>query len=377
MQKVDRRAPLPGLTALRFFAASYVLLFHVFQIPPEQTAPPSFFQRLAFGGSTAVSCFFILSGFILAYTHPQVPRPGIFYKARFARIYPLYLLGFLLALPNFLHAVLHAGPSYKLWAIPADLLLLQNWFLPLAFAINTPAWTLSCEAFFYACFPLLIGLSWWRTRKPVRLLALIWALQLLPPLFVRFWLLPRYPALTGISLAVLFTPVFRLGEFLGGVVLGLAFLRRQQKVGQEFSSKGSPALLAVSLLVSFALLSFSLSVPPEVLRSGLMLGPYCLLIWALATTPSRLLASRPLQLGGEISYGVYLLQDPLNHWLYAATSRIPVAFLHQPAWILLIYPLAWGTYLLVEKPCRDLILGKRGGPQFRSKPIPTPQPDLP
>ncbi len=373
MQKVDRRAPLPGLTALRFFAATYVLLFHLFPVSESAALHPSIWQRLVGAGFTGVSCFFVLSGFILAYTHPEVGNKATFFRARFARIYPLYLLAFLLALPNFLRHVFLVGSLGQLWAIPLNLLLLQAWFPPLALAINTPAWTLSCEAFFYLLFPFVIGQAWLRTRRPAQLILGLWALQLLPPILGHLWLFPGHPSQTQPVYAALFLPVMRLGEFLAGVVLGLAFLRRQSTPRREVPA--APWLLPLSLVLCVALLCLNFTLPHEVVRNGLMVGPFCLLIWALATTKPGFLASRPLQLGGEISYGVYLLQAPMSHWLYSVLSRIPLGFLHSPAWIVLVYPFAWLTYLAVEKPGRNLLLGRRAA--HAPKPIPTPQPELP
>ena len=374
MEKGYRRAALPGLTALRFFAASFVLLFHLFPLTPAAAAHPSVLQRVLNAGFTGVSCFFVLSGFILAYTHPQVRDRAAFFRARFARIYPLYLLAFLLALPVFLKQILLTGPRSQLWAIPADLLLLQNWFPSLALAINTPAWTLSCEAFFYLLFPWLIGQSWLRRTHPLTLVLLLWAVQLLPPVFADFWIIPHHAAWAPFLRDLLFLPLLRLGEFLAGIVLGLAFLRRQTDPACA-STASYPWFVWISLALCFGFLSLNLRLPHETVRNGLMLGPYCLLIWALATTPTRLLASAPLQLGGEISYGVYLLQVPASHWLYSLLSRLPLPLPLTRAWYLLLYPIAWVTYVTVEKPCRLLLLGRTR--TASPKPIPTPQPELP
>ncbi len=374
MQKVDRRAPLPGLTALRFFAASYVLLFHMFPVSGSDALHATLVQRLVGAGFTGVSCFFVLSGFILAYTHPSVPNRAKFFRARFARIYPLYLFAFLLALPNFLkHAVL-SGPGSELWAVPADVLLVQGWFPSLALFINTPAWTLSCEAFFYLLFPFVVQKAWLRPRRPFFFITALWVIQALPAILTDYWLLPRYPGSASVLRAILFTPLCRVGEFLAGVALGLAFLRWQEATSQE-GFRPNHWLLPASVAFCLTILCLNYTLPHEVVRNGLMVGPFGLLIWALARSKSRWLASRPLQLGGEISYGVYLLQVPLSHWLYTILSRTPLALFPSRVWILLVYPFAWFTYLIVEKPCRDWILGRK--PSRASKPIPTPQPELP
>lgn len=145
MQVVSGRPnSLPNLTALRFFAASYVVLFHFAPRAPL-SASPDLSRRLLDAGFTGVSLFFILSGFILAYNHQQVDNVKAFLRARFARIYPLYLFAILLLLPVVFH-VAKRDPT-ALWALAADLLLVQTWFPSVAMGVNPPAWTLSCEVF--------------------------------------------------------------------------------------------------------------------------------------------------------------------------------------------------------------------------------------
>src|SRR5229473_8251551 len=85
-----------------------------------------------------VELFFILSGFILTYTHPDVSgaeAPAIrqFYFSRFAKIYPIYLLGWIVFAPLVYTnlASLH-GHSAGLYARLAfygviSLSLLQAW----------------------------------------------------------------------------------------------------------------------------------------------------------------------------------------------------------------------------------------------------------
>ena len=375
----ERRVPLPGLTALRFFAASYVLLYHLYQVRLPEVPHPNLLQTIVSAGYTGVTCFFVLSGFILAYTHPQVKDVRRFYRARFARIYPLYVFALLLMLPNFLRTVKLSGPAWRLWAIPADLTLLQAWIPPLALDLNTPAWTLSCEAFFYLLFPWLISQRWIRTKHPIRLLLLLCILQPLPTV-IGVWIIgSHHPAYLSLASDITFLPIFRLGEFIAGMVLGLMFLDRSERSRNDPQSLHKPWLLPAGLLTSIALLSLNFRIPAEVTRNGLLTGPFCLILWALATGKSRLLASRALQLGGEISYGVYLLQVPFSHLAFTVLRHTLLRLIANPAvdfrpLMILVYPFAWITYLLIEKPCRNWLLGRT---PHASKPIPTPQASLP
>lgn len=89
------RPHLPALTSVRFLAALYVLVVHFGRHLFNGTPLADF----AYMGSSGVSMFFVLSGFILTYTYEGRPtRPGRFWWARFARIWPVYLLSLALSL---------------------------------------------------------------------------------------------------------------------------------------------------------------------------------------------------------------------------------------------------------------------------------------
>ena len=115
---------------------------------------PVFVRTFASNGYLAVSLFFLLSGFILAYSYDNKIAGGrnraSFWKARFARIYPVYLLSLILALP------FQPGLSRGV-ALPV-LAMVQAWNpfrAELTGAWNYPAWSLSVEMLFYLCFPFL------------------------------------------------------------------------------------------------------------------------------------------------------------------------------------------------------------------------------
>ncbi|MEI7557239.1 acyltransferase, partial [Candidatus Chlorohelix sp.] len=82
------------LSSLRFIAALMVLFFHL----PLDPDLPLCFYSLARNSFIGVSLFFVLSGFILCYTYYPSFQKGLkgrlwnFWVARFARIYPMYLL---------------------------------------------------------------------------------------------------------------------------------------------------------------------------------------------------------------------------------------------------------------------------------------------
>jgi peptidoglycan/LPS O-acetylase OafA/YrhL len=90
----QRRPQLPALTSSRFFAALYVVLFHLQTC--QLIAGPSWFRKFCSIGYTGVSFFFVLSGFILVYTYAGRDQSAReFWRARFARVYPAYAFSLL------------------------------------------------------------------------------------------------------------------------------------------------------------------------------------------------------------------------------------------------------------------------------------------
>jgi peptidoglycan/LPS O-acetylase OafA/YrhL len=61
------------LTAIRFAAASYVVIYHT--VYASGVAQAAWFSRFISFGETAVSLFFILSGYILAYVYLRPEKP--------------------------------------------------------------------------------------------------------------------------------------------------------------------------------------------------------------------------------------------------------------------------------------------------------------
>jgi len=95
--ETHKPARLNALTGLRALAALNIVFFHF--------SNPQLFGFLApvvNAGFIALGLFFLLSGFVLAYNHSGQAREGKldrvrFWKARFTRLYPVYLLSLLLS----------------------------------------------------------------------------------------------------------------------------------------------------------------------------------------------------------------------------------------------------------------------------------------
>ncbi len=157
------RKKLDQLTVTRFIAALSVMLFH----GGRHIGILAYFPMLT-AGPVAVGYFYVLSGFVmaLAYYHPGVQFDFRNYGlARFSRIYPVYILSFVLTCIYYINLM----SKIKSDKILANVFLYQAWFPRFAESFNIAAWSLSVEAFFYVIFPFLLLLV---TRQPVK--RLIW-----------------------------------------------------------------------------------------------------------------------------------------------------------------------------------------------------------
>ena len=348
---VDLRA----LTALRFFAATWVVLYHFW---PNLSAD---MPTLVAKGYLGVELFFTLSGFILCHVYLEEVAAGrfdygSFLWARLARVYPLHLAT--LAVVGLMAAgAAGLGRSVDTnvlaWsALPANLTLTQAWGLSPVAGWNHPSWSISAEWFAYLSFPAFAWASL-KLRRPWLGLGL--ALALLWSVYSGF------AAVTGASLthatirwgALRIVPCFALG-------CALSPLWRAGAVKSAVAPWGA-ALSGAAVLASV------LARAPDALIVSLFAG----LILSLASLQR---SAKPSFAGnifvylGEISYSIYMICVPWKLFFVNAASIVGgVDKAHMPLeiWMLFIaslLPLAALAYHLIEKPARSRLRAWRLGP---------------
>src|SRR6185369_1260495 len=165
------------------------------------------------------------------------------------------------------------------------------------FGLNTVSWSLSCEAFFYALFPLLyLGIK----RIPARALwpaalaalALVW----LAPLIVN--LVPG----TNHYWATWLFPVARTPEFIAGMVLALVV-----RSGQW------PRLIGVGAATALTVVVYLLSkyTPDDIQHVAVPSIPFALLIGAVAAADASgrgtVWSARWAVWLGEVSFAFYMV----------------------------------------------------------------------
>ena len=146
----SRLTRLDSLTGLRASAAFAVFLAH--GVGFLSGASKQAVTTLSSQGAAGVTFFFVLSGFVLMWSRRPSDTAASFYRRRFARIYPAYVVSLMggMLLSRRLHTPLDAEHSVP----PVFLLQSRIPDRDYYFAINGVAWSLSCEAFFYLSFPL-------------------------------------------------------------------------------------------------------------------------------------------------------------------------------------------------------------------------------
>lgn len=298
---------LDQLTALRFFAALAVLASHLWPLAEYPNALQPLAQTLFHEGYAGVSFFFMLSGYILAHTYQRrlaERRIGLrhYLVLRLARILPLH---WLVGVPLAVMALGQEG-----WPkVAVNLLLLQAW-VPRAdwyFTINEPSWSLSDEAFFYACFAGLALLS-------VRRLGWLAAGLLAVNMGVVLWRIISGHAAISLNDTPTLThwltyisPVSRLLDFM----VGMLIYRLPKRGGATVE------WLALALLLG-AMVAYPLLGVPDVWRMQLAYLPLmALFIWAFGAGCGALSGwlSRQgwLVLLGDASFALYLVHLPVVH----------------------------------------------------------------
>lgn len=309
INNIVKRHKLNSLTSFRFFAALMVFIFHVGIFTKYQT------------GYLGVSFFFILSGFILAYNYHQklydlnTIEIKKFYIARIAKVYPVHLLTFLMAIPFYFFIPLQHEPILYFFQALTNIFLIHS-FIPFGnISFNGVSWSLSDEMFFYIVFPffLLIMVNFLKgiVRKML-FIQILWMLTLI-------LIITTFSEFTSFNTWVTYYfPGVRLLEFLAGVILGLTFIEKE-----KYLSRLSAKLFSVFEITTVTLLFIMILVAPGIiqnLRYSLIFIPFwSILIFVFAFQKgilSRLLSKKVLIYLGEISFAFYMVHNIVLSYIF-------------------------------------------------------------
>lgn len=322
-------APLHGL---RGIAALLVVIGHAKEVT-------QFPVGLPIDPSLGVMLFFVLSGYLMGALYLPVrftgPTGWSYAVARFARIYPLFMLTVVgsVLLP------IYGATWFRFdWAaVPAHLLFVGD---------GLTVWTIAVECQFYALFVAI----WWlydrvpSQRDTVLLLLITLAIGLLI-----LW------GLHGDRNA--------LNRYLHLFFMGLAVSALVRRVGADAAIKRI-AGYALPLVAAAFLLSYFMrqggpaftEIYADLTVSLVTMMLVLCAVLAPASMAGRLLGSTPMVWLGELSFGIYLLHRPV---LLAVENSGMTVGLHPAlqtlAVVVLSIAVALPAHWLIERPARQAI----------------------
>jgi peptidoglycan/LPS O-acetylase OafA/YrhL len=379
---------IPALTGMRFFAALSILVCHCITMSGFASSSPIYLFRES-AAQIGMTLFFVLSGFVLFLNYgPQfASRPWreitrSFFVARFARLYPLYAF------------CLFVMVLWKPWDISIDALmfvpLLQSWtptighggFLPTKIALMHHSWSISTEMYFYVWFPVIaLALVWWlRQRNPFTLAAVVFMLTVAIG-YLAFKvadanILAGDQRVIRLFWFAFYSPYVRVFEFLLGCIAAACFVSLSQTAPSRAEARYGRLIQALALASVLAIVAVRTSEEVPIgwnirnfvdflANNYLYAGPFAVLLFCAcrySTAFSTFLSLRPIVLGGELSYSIYMLHWPLV--LQFAPGRPPfdpnigdyALFLCRcAAFMSLTIVASYGTYRLIEVPGRRYI----------------------
>lgn len=306
---------LQGITIFRFVAAFYVFIFHLnLRFPIEF---PNILNKFIGNGAAGMTFFFVLSGFVMAWSSKSGIRKHYF-KARFLRIYPAYLLMGAISLPLIL--------DIELYKIPPSLILFTTGmqsFIPSSFSLWNfgGSWSVSTELFFYMVFPFLYPII---KKHPIASLVLSYTISSL--------IVPFAYIIGGDSAFPYYyvSPVHRLPEFVAGVSIGVLYSAGRLKIN---SAMIKISLSILSLLLLLFVSTFHNSGYMNCNFSTVLATIIFVLVMANTNIKSSLLTS-PLIYLGKISYSFYLMQIPLLMYVEKNKHYLDI-FSSSHMWVIL------------------------------------------
>ncbi|MET4687060.1 acyltransferase family protein [Sinorhizobium fredii] len=336
----------PDIEGLRALAVSGVIAFHF-----GMTSLP--------GGFVGVDIFFVISGFLITrHLQQEVARSGTvdlwrFYARRARRLLPASLFVILVTL---LFGYFILAPSeqqfYSKGSLFASAYMINLWLIRwtvdyfAADASNNPFihfWSLSVEEQFYLVWPALI-LICARLRPgkggPFLLLAVVAAIS-----FALCW----YMTAVSQPWAFYFSPL-RAWEFAFG---GLASMALPQQWARRFRFSPTLGWLGL-LLIATAYLTVTEEIPfPGSIALVPVLGTVMVLLSGAhegAAGPKSILALRPFQEIGKLSYSLYLWHWPVI--VYAGIVEPELSVVDRLLCLAVTLLLSLFSYHFIENPIR-------------------------
>lgn len=340
---------LSALDGFRGIAITLVVVYHAWTWISESHSTDNGFPVLSFiyAGSSGVTLFFILSGFlvtrpfIVSLAKKQAISLKFYFISRALRILP----------PYYFVGIFAAILMGKLELLPQILLFLSKaWDIGY---FSTAWWSLIVEVHFYVLTPLIYILIKNRKKISYSVIGIAFMLMYILTSFHLFGYGGNHWLETKLKL--IFSLFGQLPAFLVGTLL--AYIRSKKNMIEIPPFLSRTLSFMVLLLLSYWLsiksaipgLNFYWEYSWYVLPESILWGGLVGLAIFSSSTRSPVLDNSILHFMGKISYSLYLIHMPIIGWIHHAKLELHPVFSTLAALALSI-ALAYSLYVLIEKP---------------------------
>lgn len=312
--ETPKRKKIDSVQLLRAFAALSVMFFH-YRLIIGPSVVGDFFNW----GSIGVDLFFVISGFIMAYTTLQTPPNAYgaikFIRNRFIRIMPVY---YILLLVAFL-----LGGAMSTFHYPEKV---TNLISAITFSVYTPdtgplytpgkglfnvRWTLNYELYFYMIFSLIL-LSQHRAK-----LLVLWGLSMvviIPALLsYDISLSTKGYMMDSVSARFLTNPIIL--EFIFGAMIGLLY-KHIVSIKKTYSK-----IIFITTLFVVAIGIYTGKIHGSNVQSSLFMV-LLLVAFLLENDFISKITPRFLIYIGNISFSLYLVHNTIGNYVFSSTKNI-------------------------------------------------------
>jgi peptidoglycan/LPS O-acetylase OafA/YrhL len=342
-----KKLRITAFDSMRFVLCVMIVFGHFISFANPSPFWLKFFSQ---HNTVPVSAFFLLSGYVAAYTSTEngqrepsaklvnTPKPQWILSKVFG-YYPLHLLVLLLFSPVFIYTDLkYNGPWTAAWHALLSGTLTQAWFPMSAEIWNAPTWYLSSLTFATAVMPYALTIMAKQDKKELRRTAgWLWLTTLLPKLAychdLNVWTMPEgvtspkaHPNMALFNMQR-FSPLYMVSEILlGAVACRLVMLDgaddkiKTPKTTALSTLTPLAAILAVmcarasGILQANDLLTRAVVIIPLVCR--LFMGVHRSAVQGTKDPLTSLLSNKTLVWLGGLAFPIYIVHGPIGQIFY-------------------------------------------------------------
>lgn len=365
-----KRKQFYNLDGFRFFAALFVVLGHI-EIIKAKFNLPSFYNNnfIKNVGTIAVTFFFVLSGFLIAYLlmleqqHRESSGKKInlarFYKNRILRIWPLYYSLIFLVYLVLLHIPFFSYEGYN-----QDFLIRENkgLLVYMSFCPNLSellygnvlylgqTWSLAVEEFFYFFFPL--GLFFLSSKNNLEYFVVLIFFSIAITATSKFWCDAND---INLPLMCIYISRYKIYAFALGALAAYGYLHLNKNDSILKYEKQTKMISYTLFLITVGLLFTGITFSSLTHPVYAFIFAILIFLTSISNIKIKLLNHSYIIYLGKISYGIYMLHPlaiviSIKMFYYIIKYNAVNAFIFDIITIGIVIILSIISYTFLEKP---------------------------